>query len=105
MRARVSRGMLLRGRQGLFGAMGRDGQLDRAVEQRRERSIVARENQGRVLSLALLKQELEERGTSIGIQRRRGLVGKHQLRRAYQRSRGGDALLLSNAELGHPTVQ
>src|SRR5947208_2132904 len=102
MRARVSRGMLL---DELCSAMDWIGNLDRTVEQRRQRSIVARENQRRMLSLALLEQELEKRRASIRIQRGRGLVGKQQLTRADQRSGGGDALLLSNAELGDPAVQ
>ena len=56
------------------------------------------EDQGRALLVALLEQQLDKGGPVVGVECRGGLVSDHQWRRADQRPRGGNPLLLADAE-------
>lgn len=66
---------------------------------------MADEDQGRALLVALLEQQLDKGRPVVGVEGRGGLVGDHQWRRANQRPRGGNPLLLADAEGMDGTMQ
>jgi len=74
-------------------------------EERFEVGIVTDEDEGRTLLVALFEQELDKGGPVVGIQGRGGFIGDHQRRRADQRPRGGNPLLLADAEGVNRTMQ
>src|SRR4029079_12809891 len=87
----------------LFRHGGRSGglpidraQFHRTVEQRCERGVVRYKDQRRTLALAFAKQKLEKCGASVRIERRRRLIGDHELGCADQRARRGHPLLLAD---------
>jgi hypothetical protein len=73
-------------------------QCDGPVEVRGQAPVMADENQARSDGRRLAQQQVDEDLLSLGIERRGRLVGDQDLGAADQRPRGGDALLLADAE-------
>lgn len=65
----------------------------------RQLLIVADEYQGAAMGFGLVKQQIEEAVTVVGIERRGWLVSEKDLRAADQCSGNGGPLLLTNAQL------
>ena len=70
-----------------------------AVEARRQPLLVADHDHASRRPPRFGEQQIEERDLTVAVERRGRLVGDDQLRRADQRARGGDALLLADAEV------